>query len=251
MSKKKGENSEKINPEYNEIVDCMIEMIGGKEYCLRQLLFEEDHKKIINKYRENNRSSILKKISNFYESVCFDENNITDIEISSSNWNKYILKIFFYDTKNYRIFNYSIKYNKIEEVSLFELDDNDDAKNYSRSFFSKLKGGNHFWNEYNKMLEGKNSKEQLIKLQNEKDYFIEKMKKYTYISNIDSKNIELEELEEQLKDGKIRYKFENVFYYKLVGINGYITFYEDKDIMLEPTFAKYFYDIIVKKLREE
>jgi hypothetical protein len=251
MPKKKVEESEKVNPEYNEIIERMIDMIGGKEYCLRQLLFEEDHKKFINKYRESHRDSILKKISKFYESVPFNESNIVDIETSSGAWNKYILKIFFYDKKNYRIFDYSIKYSKVEEVSLFEIDDDDETKNYSRSFFSKLKGGNQFWNEYNKMLEEKNSEDQTHKLQKEKEYFVEKMKKFKFIPDDDSKDIELEELEEQLKDGKTRYELDNKFYYRLVGINGYITFNEEKDIMLEPAFAKYFYEKIVKKLREE
>lgn len=252
MHKKIKEETE-INPEYNEIIDHMLEMLGGKEYCLRQLLFEEDHRKFITKYREKNIKNILNKISNFYESVPFEEDNIIDVEISSGAWNKYLLKLFFYDKKHHRIFEFVIKTNKIEETSLFEFEDDDETKNYSRSFFSKIKGGNQLWNNYNKILEENSSEDNLNKMRKEIEYFKDKMKQFKHVSEEDE--LKLQEADEQYKDGKIRFLYkesendEPIYYYSLVGVNGYITFNETKDIMLEPVFAKHFYNKIVKKLR--
>lgn len=256
MTKKKIQENEKENPEYNEIIDHMLEMIGGKEYCLRQLLFEEDHRKFIEKYRNKNRNEILNKIAKFYESVPFDENNITDVEISSSVWNKYLLKLHFYDIKNYRIFEFIIKTNKVEELSLFEFDDDNETKNYSRSFYSKLKGGNHLWNDYNKILEEQILEKNKNKDKEELSYFIQIMKKFKHVSDEDMKDTELVETDDQYRDGKKRYLLNDTennktfYYYKLVGagINGYITFNEEKDIMLDPVFAKHFYNKIASKL---
>jgi hypothetical protein len=267
MSKKKQEQNTKNleNPEYNKILDNLIEMIGGKEYCLRQLLFEGDHKKFISEYKIKNRDFIINQIPKFYDSMPYDEKNIVDIEISSSVWNKYVLKIFYYDELNHRFFEFSIKTNRVEEVSLFELSDDcdDDSKNYSRSFYSKVKGGNLLWEKYNKLLENKKMEEYAEKLQKEKIMFAEKMKKFNFIStknkNSDKdnneiseelKNLNLIEAPDQYKDGKTRYISDNKFYYLLVGIDGYITFDESVDIMLEPYFARLFYEKIVKKLRE-
>jgi hypothetical protein len=250
MPKKNKHEDQEINQEYNEIVDHLIEMIGGKEYCLRQLLFEQDHRDFVTKYRDKNREAILEKISKFYESTPYDKENIVNIEISSGAWNKHMLKVFFYDEKYHRVFEFLIKTNKVEEVSLFEYDEFDEGKNYTRSFYSKLRGGNLLWDKYNKELESKNSEEQLDKLKKERDYFVEKMKHFKFIPDDELGDIELEEAPEQYTDGKTRYLYNNHFYYRLVGITGYITFSEKKDIMMESIFSKYFYEKIVSKLRQ-
>jgi hypothetical protein len=257
MPREKRER-ENITSDYNKIVDELIDMIGGKEYCLRQLLCENDHKKFISDYRNKNRENILEQIVKFYDSphIRYNNKNIIDIDISSGHWNKYILKIIFYDQENHRFFEFSIKTNKVEEISLFEAItgyDDEDSKSYSRSFYSKIKGGSLLWDKYNKISEEKKMEEIVEKLNKEKQLFAEKMKKFNFVSLDDAKesNLELIEAPEQYKDGKTRYLNNNIFYYKLVGINGYITLNEGKDIMLEPSFAKLFYDNIVKKLREE
>jgi hypothetical protein len=259
MSKKKQEqnqtqqtNTNSSNKEYEKILDELIDMIGGREYCLRQLLFEGDHKKFISEYRKKHRDFILEQLPKFYDSVPYDEKNIIDVEISSGAWNKFILKIFYFDQEYNRFFEFSIKTNRIEEVSLFEACDDEESKSYSRSFFSKLKGGNLLWDKYSKVLEAKQMEEYAEKLQKEKQLFNEKMKKFKFIPSDELKDLgyELIEAPEQYKDGKTRYLHKNNFYYQLVGIDGYITFHEGSDIMMDPAFARNFYEKIVKKLRD-
>lgn len=247
----KPKNTETKNLEYSKLLDEMIEMIGGKEYCLRQLLCEYDHKKIISEYKKEHRNFILEQLPKFYDSVPYDEKNIVDVEISGGSWNKYILKIFYFDQEYNRIFEFSIKTNSVEEVSLFEPCDDEESKSYARSFFSKLRGGNLLWDKYNKILEEKKIEETAEKLREELRSFNEKMRKFKFISSDELGDMELIEAPEQYKDGKTRYLYKNNFYYQLVGIDGYITFNEGLDIMLNPSFARHFYDKIVKKLREE
>jgi hypothetical protein len=259
MSKKKQDKTEKLknteannyNPEFPKILDELIDMIGGKEYCLRQLLCECDHKKIVSEYKKKNRDFILGQLPKFYDSVPYDEKNIVDIEISSGAWNKYILKIFYFDQEYNRFFEFSIKTNSVEEVSLFEACDDEDSKSYSRSFFSKLRGGNLLWEKYNKVLEDKKIEESVEKLKKELQSFNENMKKFKFIPSDEIGDIDLIEAPEQYKDGKTRYLYKNNFYYQLVGIDGYITFHEEIDIMLNPSFARHFYEKIVKRLRDD
>jgi hypothetical protein len=259
MSKeKKSKNSEQKNNESNEkyekILDSLIEKIGGKEYCLRQLIFEGDYREFTSEYRTNNRNHIFNLISLLYESVPFDEKNIINIDISNTFWNKYIMKLHFYDQENFRFFEYSIKNDKVEEISLFEIKNDDeevDNKIYAKSFYSKIKGGNIHWDKYNKLLEAKKMEEYAEKIQKEKDFFMEKMKNFKFINSNDIGDIELIEAPEQYKDGKMRYLYNKIFYYQLVGIDGYITFNEGKDITMDPAFARQFYEKIVKKLRNE
>jgi hypothetical protein len=219
MSKKKQEKEQKEQnlkqtQEYDKILGELIEMIGGREYCLRQLLFEGDHKKFISEYRKKHRDFILEQLPKFYDSVPYDEKNIVDIEISSGAWNKYILKIFYFDQEYNRIFEFSIKTNAVEEVSLFEACDDEESKSYSRSFFSKLRGGNLLWDKYTKILEEKKMEEYAEKLKKEVQFFNEKMKKFKFIPNNDSNdnnNLEFIEAPEQYKDGKTRYLYQNNF----------------------------------------
>jgi hypothetical protein len=251
-SEKKKTEEGPINPKYEEIVKYLVdEKIGGIEYCLRQLLYEGDHRELINNYKTENKNTIFEKISNFYESTQFEEKNFKDVDVLSGLWNKYMLKIYYYDRINYKFFEYSIKTDKVEEVSMFEIRDAEESKDYNHSFFSKIKGGNSLWLEYEKVLNDKKSEEQLEKVRKELMIFSEKMKKFKFIPDDELGDFKLEEADDQYRDGKTRYLHDKKMYYRLVGINGYITFDSDTDIMLEPIFAKHFYDKIVKKLREQ
>jgi hypothetical protein len=253
---KKNNESTESKKKYDKILDDLIEMIGGKEYCLRQLICEGEHKNFIKKYKEDNKKFILDQISKFYDSVPYDEKNIIDVEISNALWNKYIMKIYFYDKENHKFFEFSVKTSKVEEQLLFETLDTDcdnsaNAKTYPKSFFSKLKEGVIMWEKYSKVLETKNMEEYEEKVQKEKEYFLEKMKKFKIMDQEDLESVGLLEAPEQYRDGKTRYIANNIFYYQLVGIDGYITFDDGKDIMLDPTFARHFYEKIVKRLREQ
>jgi hypothetical protein len=240
---------EKKNESYEKILDDLINLIGGKEYCLSQLISEGEHRNFLSGYKKDNRQKILDQISEFYDSTVFDENNILDSEITNALWNKYIMKLYFYDQENYKFFVYLLKDQKVEEVMLF-MNDSDEEKTYTKSFFSKIKGGNNLWEKYNKILEQKEVEKCVEKVQKDKEFFIKTMKNFKFIEFENATNLELVEASEQYKDGKTRYIYDNKFYYKLVKIEGYVTFYDETDLMLEPAFAKYFYEKIVKQLRD-
>ena len=56
---------------------------------------------------------------------------------------------------------------------------------------------------------------------------------------------------EQYDDGKIRYIANGFFYYHIPIINGFITFEEGKDVLLEPSFTKKFYEKIIEPMRKK
>lgn len=231
---------------YEKILDTMLNLMGGKEYCVKQVVTENIHKKIINDFRNNNKQHIFSLFKNFYTDN-FDEKNIINVDINNSHWNNYFLKIVYYDTENFRFFIYNIKKNILEETSLFINDD--DEKNYSKTFFSKIKGGNNLWDKYEKHIENKLSENE--KSQNELNFFYDNIKNFQFI-NIDdiNENFNPHESLEQYQDGNIRYLHNNIYYYKIVGINGFITFHNDNDLLLNSGFARNFYEKIVKQIRE-
>lgn len=237
---------------YEQILDSLIEKIGGKEYCLRQLLCENDYKNFTHNYKKAHKTNIVQKITELY-SVNIE--NIIEVEIAQSFWNKYIMKLYFYDECNFRFFEYFIKTEEITEVKIFDYDydDNDDSDNlktFPKSFYAKLKGGNLLWEKYDKTQQEKNSEKIAQKSKEENDKFMEKMKCFKFITLSKGKDLNLKESEERFFDGNQRFMLGNIFYYKLPNVNGYMTFNEEKDILLEPYFAKLFYEKIVRKIRE-
>lgn len=237
---------------YENILDSLIEKIGGKEYCLKQLLCENDYRVFSHDYKHKNKKSILEKIEKFYEKE--KQKNIVDVEISHAIWNKYIMMFYYYDNYNFRFFEYSVKTEEIKEIPMFDdsidYTENEEAKNYSRSFYSKLKGGNLLWEKYERTQEEKNAEKYELKAKEDNAKFMEKMKNFKFITEEESKNFNLTESSDRYFDGNERYLLDEVYYYKLPNISGYMTFGENKDILLEPFFAKLFYEKIVRKIRE-
>lgn len=236
---------------YENILDTLIEKIGGKEYCLKQLLCENDYKSFVNNYKQKNKSIIFEKIDKFYEND--KQKNIIDVEISNALWNKHIMMIYYYDDCNFRFFEYSIKSCCINEIPIFDesvdYSENEDSKNYTKSFYSKLKGGNLLWGKYNSYNEEKNLEKYELKAKENNEKFMEKMRKFKFIPEDESKDLNLVESNDRYFDGNDRYLLNGIYYYKLPNVSGFMTFEENKDILLEPYFAKLFYEKIVRKLR--
>jgi hypothetical protein len=113
-----------MTDEYNTILNELIETIGGKELCLRQMLPESVYRTFIKKYREDNKEKIMNLINS--------NTKIIDADINSANWIKYFMKIFYYDSEKQVIYEYDIKMEKvtIEEIVLNGV-----------SSFSKFKNG--------------------------------------------------------------------------------------------------------------
>lgn len=243
----------KIADDYESILDSLIEKIGGKECCLKQLLCENDYKSFSHNYKSKNKNKILEKIEKLYEKD-YNQKNIVDVEISNTLWNKYIMKFYFYDECNFKFFEYLVKTEEINEISIFDesidYDEQEDLKTYPKSFYSKLRGGNLLWEKYNRLQEEKNMGKYAAKAQEDNAKFMEKMKKFKFIQEEDSQDLSLKESDDRFFDGNKRYMLDGIFYYKLPNVTGYLTFGEEKDILLEPFFAKLFYEKIVKKLRE-
>lgn len=236
---------------YEQILDNLIEKIGGKEYCLRQLLCENDYKNFTHSFKKTHKKNILQKIEELFS---VNNENIIEVEIAQSFWNKYIMKLYFYDECNFRFFEYSIKTEEITEINIFDYgvdcEDSDNYKTFPKSFYSKLKGGNLLWEKYDMGQQEKNSEKTAQKIKEENEKFMDKMKCFKFIQISEEENLNLQESQERFFDGNQRFMLDDIFYYKLPNVNGYMTFNEKKDILLEPYFAKLFYEKIVKKIRE-
>lgn len=240
---------------YDTIVDKLLEKIGGKEYCLRQLLPESDHRSFIVEYRNNNRKNIMKFLQErFYKELVgdkealFDENNFVDIDVNSAIWNRHIMKMYFYDTENNKFFEYYVKTGEVENVSMFE---DDEVKTYPKSFFSKIRNGNSLWEQYKQILDKNQQEKYVEKLHKEREFFVENMKTCRFVDNEEIDALTFVKAPEQYRDGKVRYIANNVFYYQIFGISGYVTFESGTDLLLNSGFSKLFHDKIVKKVREE
>jgi tRNA splicing endonuclease len=250
---KKKDNHQNLC-DYENILETLIEKIGGKEYCLKQLLCENDYRSFSHNYKNKNKKSILEKIEKIYEkNKDYEQINIIDVEISNALWNKYIMKFYFYDESRFRFFEYSVKTEEICEISIFDesidYDEQEDLKTYPKSFYSKLKGGNLLWEKYNRVQEEKNAEKYIAKAHEDNAKFMEKMKRFKFIQEEDARDLSLIESNDRFFDGNKRFMLDGIFYYKLPDILGYLTFGEKQDILLEPFFAKLFYEKIVKKLR--
>lgn len=237
-----------MNENYEKILDDLLNQSGGKEYCLRQIISESDYRKFSEEYKNNFRSTILDKISKLYEQPrredSYDETKIINIDINASLWNKYIMKLYFYDTVNYRFFEYYIKTEQVENVSLFE----DDNRTYSKSFFTKVKGGYTLWEEYEKFSVKQQQDKEVEKKMQTLLLFKEKVtNKMKFISITDFEQLNSVKAPEQYADGKLRYISNDHYYYYIGTLNGYITFEEGVDLLLNEDFAKLF----DKKIRKE
>jgi hypothetical protein len=242
---------------YAKILDKLIDKIGGKEWCLKQLIPEFEYRDFSSKYRDTHKKNIFEKIQkNFYDAHQFDESNIIDIEMSNSTWSNHIMKLYFYDKSTHRFFEFSIKNQIVEEISLFTTYDDDDddepnTKTYPKSFFSKIKNGNSLWDKYRKVLDSTQLDARLNRKQKENDYFNEKIKQLKLIDSDEFEKFEKIKTPEQYNDGKIRFIYNNVYYYEILGTEAYITFEESKDILLEePAFSKLFNEKIISQLKD-
>lgn len=231
-----------MNENYEKILDDLLNQSGGKEYCLRQIISESDYKKFSEEYKVNNRQTIFDKICKLYDDDTYDETKIMNIDINASLWNKYIMKLYFYDTINHRFFEYYIKTEQVENVSLFE----DDNKTYSKSFFTKIKGGYTLWEEYEKFSAKQQQDKEVEKKMQTLLLFKEKVKKMKFVSITDFEQLNSNKAPEQYTDGKLRYLSNNHYYYYIGTLNGYITFEEGEDLLLNEDYAKLF----EKKIRE-
>jgi hypothetical protein len=233
---------------YNTIIDNMIDQIGGKEYCLQQLLPESVHLNFIKEYSKKCREHVLDIIKNqFYENILFDSSCIQNVDINSVVWNKHLMKIYFYDNKNYLFFEYNIKTNTVVNVSLFE---DDDYQVYHKSFFVKLRNGNALWTQYTNNIEYEKHQKYIEKVKKNEEFFIEKMKDFKFL-NIDEIDLTDKMIKTRFPDDKNRYIDNNIYYYKCNDIDGYITFNSTEDTFLNRDFSKLFYDKVLVKAREE
>ena len=250
--------------DFNTVLDELIDSMGcedysGKEYCLRQTISESDHRKYIREYQKTYRDNLLNKISSFYrDGENFSEDNFTEVDINNTIWTQHLFNIYFYDKVNYRFFEFSMKTNDIEEVSLFKFCDDDDdelSKTYPKSFFSKIKGGILLWENYSDYLNEIMMEKREKKLKQKREENEEKMKNFKFldtdeIDNLKENNeLNLEEAPTQYSGGGItRYLGNGEFYYKLRKVNGYVTFGNEVDILLDPSFNKFFYKEVLEKI---
>jgi hypothetical protein len=215
-----------MNEEFENVLDTLIDQYGGKEYCLSQVLSESEYRNFYKEYRTNNRQVILDKISKLYESGGFDEANIIDIEINSSIWRDYIMKLYFYDKVNYRFFEYNIKTDQVVNYTTFE----NSTKTYVKSFYTKIKWGNMLWDEFEKYLTKLKEEEQI---ENEKRYrlfFLEKIKKMKMLTDTEFAKLDAVKAPIQYRDAMARYICDNKYYYKHIRYRDYITFEESEDL---------------------
>jgi hypothetical protein len=233
---------------YEKILDCLLKASGGKEYCLRQVLTEFDYNQFSKDYRQDHRQDIYNRISErFYQDgTVFDEGNIADIEISKTCWNKFIMKLYFYDTVNYKLFEYYIKTDKIENTSLFE--DND--KVFSKSFFPKMRNGNALWDEYKDFLEKEEREKEMARIAKDHAFFKEQVNKLKHLDMDEFDELNSIKAPDQYRDGCVRYLADNHYYYLIVGVDGYLTFEMGEDLLLNRGFSSLFYKKVVQKLRK-
>lgn len=235
---------------YNAILDGLIEELGGKEWCLKQLISESLYNNFANNYQEVHHDLILNLIEEKYYkfvNMDFSKENFKKLDVLSGVWIKYIMNLYFYDVVNNRIFEFSIKKHTVTEIDIFEDEDN---KIQAKSFFSKIKNGNSLWEKYKKTLDESNSEK--INKENEEntENFINHMKKFRMIDEDEVDSLNLLEAPLQYNDGKNRFLSNNVYYYQLAGIDGFITFDSGIDIFQDIPFSKLFYEKIISQLRE-
>jgi len=229
--------------EYDEILNKMIEKIGGKEYCLKQLLSEGEHKDFLKKYLKKNKEKIYLNFTNHEEEI-----DIIHIEIASSLWNKYLFRIFLYDTKKYEMYEYNIRDKSMIKMEIFSNEIKNSDKLFPKSVFYKFRGGNVLWENYEKNVlktgEEENSEEELYM-----KYFVKKMKCFKFIP----KGEEIfggEELKKVSKNEIFEtFTLSDIYYYEFSEINGYMTFNTEDNLLIEKKFAKLFDENIIKKLK--
>ena len=232
-----------INPDYEKILDDLLNQSGGKEYCLRQIISESDYRKFSDEYRTNNKSIILEKIQKLYGETPIIPTNLIDIEITPTQWNKHLMKLYFYDTVNHRFFEYSIKTIQAENVSMFE----DDNGTYQKSFFNKVKGGYALWEQYNQPLIERQREQEIEKRAELLLLFKEKIKKMKLTSSDDFDAIASIKAPDQYTDGRVRYISNNQYYYHIADLNGYVTFEEGNDLLADDAFSKLFNEKVLKQ----
>jgi len=254
--------------DFDTVLDELIDSMGcddysGKEYCLRQTISESDHRNYINNYRKTYRNEILNKISSFYrDGENFSDHNFSDVDINNTIWTQHLFNIYFYDKINYRFFEFSLRSGDVEEVSLFKFcDDNDEdefSKTYPKSFFSKVKGGILLWETYSDHLNEQLMEKREKKLKQKREENEEKMRTFKFLDTDEVDNLKennelnLEEAPTQYSGGGIiRYLGNGEFYYKLNRVNGYVTFGSKTDILLDPSFNKFFYKEVIEKIRAD
>ena len=136
----------------SKILDELFECAGGKEYCLKQIISQHDYKKFIVKYVSENKQIIYDKIKQTYtDDNKFDMQKIIELEISETCWNKYIMKLYYFDTENLFIFEYSVKTEKIIQIPFFN-DEFENKHSYANTFLTKIKNGMKLWNSVEKRI---------------------------------------------------------------------------------------------------
>lgn len=237
-----------LDDRYTKILDDLMDKSGGKEYCLRQILTESDYKRFVEEYRTTHKKAIFDQIQQkFYKDTQFDENNISNVDVSQSQWNKYIMKLYFYDNSNHKFFEYYVKTDQVENVPLFQ----DDREVFTASFFSKLRNGNTLWDKYSKDREDIKMKKEAERLATQSLLFREKLKQLKHVPENEFTQLKSVKLTEQHPDNRQRYVHNNHFYYYIEELDGYITFEEGEDLLLNKAFAAVFNERVLKKLSSQ
>lgn len=234
---------------YNEILDKLIDASGGKEYCLTQILTETVYNQFVKSFYKEHEKMILEKIEEqFYtDGTIFDEKNMINVEINRTCWNKYIMKIYVYDRVNFKLFVYYVKTEKVENVQLFD----DNTCVFARSFYPKLKDNNILWEEYERYInrdEIELEKKQFIQ---DSELFLKKINNLKHINNETFKTLNQNKAENQQRDGCIRYLSNNIFYYYFTSIDGYLTFEDTDDLLLNKGFARLFHTKILGNIKKQ
>ncbi len=244
-------NMAQLDERYLKILDDLLDKSGGKEYCLKQILTESDYKRFAEEYKKEHKKDIFDRIQEkFYKTESgtrFDENNFANLEISQSQWNRYIMKFYFYDNVNHRIFEYYVKTDQIENVPLFQ----DERDVFSGSFFSKLKNGNTLWDKFSRDMEEIRIKKEVEKMTSQNLVFREKLKRLKFLEEDAFSELKSIKLTEQHPDKHQRYVYDNHFYYYVEELDGYVTFQEGEDLLLNSAFLTVFNEKVVRKLAVE
>lgn len=216
---------------YNTILDNLVEMVGGKEYCIKNLISETDYKMFLNEYRNKKETFIYNLLEKFYPN--YDKSNIIEVDVLSNYWIPYFMKLHYYDYVHFKFFEFSIKNNTFVEIPTFSTNE----LIISKSFYLKIRNGYELFDKY------ENSKN--ANMSDDKKFFNDKMK---ICSHVESAVVEPVVI--QYPDNIIRFTSNNIFYYQFPEIDGYITFHDEVDLMLEPIFVKNFYEHVIKKVKK-
>ncbi|ATZ80465.1 hypothetical protein BMW23_0412 [Bodo saltans virus] len=205
---------------YDKIIDDLFECTGGKEYCLFQILPEHDYKKFVKKFIMEYGELIYKKIEELYtkNDMIFNKSSIIELEISSTIWNKYMMKLYYFDRSTHKLFEFNIKNNSACEISLYDSKIPSDSKacrlfgghSYSSCFLTKTKNGSALWSEIEKEQNIRNKA--LDEAENERIY-TEMIQTCKFLTQDEINNLQLIQTSLQYKDFYIRYICNGIFYY--------------------------------------